>query len=495
MGRLARLIGSSGVVALVVGVGVAVSAPGSPGKPEAEAVGRHWTPERRAQAIPRDLVVDHRGLGYLQTPIGRLVPYGHSTPARARPVRVVSPKPTGKPGGGGGGGGSGGSSDTAPPSISGMDPGVGSMIGSERTFSATVTDPSGVRSVSFVLIYPDGRTQTDPATKGSGDVWSISYSGFTTGDGWAWKVVAKDATRKSGNTGESELVDFSVDTGTGGSGGGSGSTGGSTVTNAAWTGGGPVQTAAGRIFFEMPSNAAQTLWAAYVCSGTAVTDQATGVSVILTAAHCVYDDLDGAFARNVLFIPDQDGTTGAGSDRDCTNDPLGCWVPSHGVVDADWTTRTWPDNIPWDYGYYVVPTSGAHVGAAAPSDSLEQAAGTLSVSFTAPDTGSGAYTHGLGYSYSEDPNFMYCAEDLGTQGSSNWWLSQCGLTGGASGGPWVQPLSGGTGPIVSVNSWRYSGLPGMAGPKLSGTSAQCLFGAAQNASLTPTNRGVIPIGC
>ena len=115
--------------------------------------------------------------------------------------------------------------------------------------------------------------------------------------------------------------------------------------------------------------------------------------------------------------------------------------------------------------------------------------------FVAPATGAGAFTHGLGYSYSEDPSFMYCAEDLGTQGSDNWWLSQCGLTGGASGGPWVQPMSGGSGPVVSVNSWKYTGQSGMAGPKLSGTSASCLFAAAQNGSLAVTNRGVLPGGC
>lgn len=486
VGNLARLIGSLLVVALVVGAGAAVSAPGNGGRPDAAAVAGHWTPDRRAQAIPRDLVIDDRGLSYLRLPIGALEPYGHDVAARVPPVRARAvPTPVARPGGGGG------ASDTAPPTISGMNP-AGGTIGASYTFEATVTDPSGVRSVSFALTYPDGRTQSYAASKGASDVWSVAFSGFTTGDNWAWQVVAKDSARKSGNTGTSPTVDFTVDTGTGGGGGG----GGSAVANAPWTDGGAVQSAAGRIFFEMPSNAAQTSWSGYVCSGTAISDTSTGVSVILTAAHCVYDDVEKAFARNVLFIPNQTDTTGAGTDRDCTNDPLGCWVPSHGVVDGDWASRTWPDNIPWDYGYYVVPVSGAHAGAAASSESLEAAAGTLPVSFGAPDTGSGAFTHGLGYSYSEDPNFMYCAEDLGTQGASNWWLSQCGLTGGSSGGPWVQPMTGGSGPVISVNSWKYSGQAGMAGPKLSGTSsASCLFAAAQDGTLAVTSRGVIPTGC
>ena len=73
-------------------------------------------------------------------------------------------------------------------------------------------------------------------------------------------------------------------------------------TNAEWSGG-VVQTAAGRIYFEMPSNPKWKRWAGYVCSGTVATDDTSGRSIIITAAHYVYDDANKAFARNVLFIP------------------------------------------------------------------------------------------------------------------------------------------------------------------------------------------------
>ena len=71
---------------------------------------------------------------------------------------------------------------------------------------------------------------------------------------------------------------------------------------------------------------------------------------------------------------------------------------------------------------------------------------------------------------------------MGTNGAVNWWLPSCGLTGGSSGGPWLQPADGGNGPIISVNSWGYTNSPGMAGPKLSGTSAACVFTAAKTLS-------------
>lgn len=77
---------------------------------------------------------------------------------------------------------------------------------------------------------------------------------------------------------------------------------------------------AGRILFAMNGNT-------YVCSGTVVNDGTVGgdKSVILTAAHCVYDDVAKAFATMAMFIPNQDKTTGTGTDNDCSNDPYGCW--------------------------------------------------------------------------------------------------------------------------------------------------------------------------
>lgn len=41
----------------------------------------HWSVERQRAAIPRDLVIDHRGLGYLKGKGGVLIPYGHTVKA------------------------------------------------------------------------------------------------------------------------------------------------------------------------------------------------------------------------------------------------------------------------------------------------------------------------------------------------------------------------------------------------------------------------------
>jgi hypothetical protein len=438
----------------------------------------HWTPARRAAAIPRDLVIDERGYGYMKLPGGQLQPYGHSIAATAGAQRPMARPAPG---------------DTTGPMVTINDPGVGATVTTTAySFKATVTDLSGVRSVSFRVGPKNGVQTSFNAAAGANGVYTVNLTGLTDG-AWTWSVVAKDNANITTTT---ALTEFKVQLGSGG--GGGGGSNGTVVTNAAYNGGGAIQNAVGRIYFEMPSNSRRTRWAGYVCSGTVVTDGANnGRSVIQTAAHCVYDDAYKAYARNVLFIPNQDGTIGTGTDRTCSNDPLGCWTPWFGVVDANWTTRTFPDNIPWDYAYYVVRDTGAHeAGITTASEALDVAVAPVTVNFVTPpeaDVASSAidYTAALGYSYSNDPNFMYCAEDLSQYDSANWLLASCGLSGGSSGGPWMQPFTGGgvNDRLISVNSWGYTNQPGMYGPKLSGTSASCVFNQATNATVTTTVDG------
>ena len=453
----------------------------------------HWTIERINEATPRDFVIDHRGLGYLKGKSGKLKPLGHQVEAENGRTTTPANKLLAKP--------SSPDVDILPPTISNMDPAQGTAFETDYTFSAVVTDVSGLKSVVFVVEYPDGVTTQSLNPSRSGDVWEVSLQGFSDGD-WRWWVVAKDKGTKGGNTATSEVVDFTVGVSENDPGDGLGS---DTITNGSWSFGGAVQTAVGRIYFEMPNNPKWKRWAGYVCSGTVVVDGVTGRSIILTAAHCVYDDVNHAFARNVIFIPNQAGTTGSGTDLGCSNDPMGCWAVSYGVVDINWTRRTFPDNAAWDYAFYVVDDgdASAYQGNGILGDILDVAATPLAVQFTSPffddgDVGKFSldFTHALGYSYSDDPNFMYCADDMAVESSTNWWLPNCGLSGGASGGPWVQPMSEetGDGSIVSVNSWGYTTSPGMAGPRLDNTSVSCVFSYAMleagPESLAPGNAGV-----
>jgi len=438
------------------------SQPQFPSQLHKAKVFEHWTAQRMREAQPRDFVIDAKGFAFMRKANGELMPYAHSQ----------KPSPHAKP--------TGGSTDSTGPDISAMSPADGENISSSHTFSAIVTDPSNVKSVAIIILYPDGSTtQTFSAAKSGGDIWSVNLQGFTDGD-WQWWVEAKDSTKRGGNSSTSSTNSFGV-----------GSTENEEVEppppgiiiNSKWTQGGAVIKAAGRIYFEMPANNRwKGPWNGYVCSGTVVTDETSGRSIILTAAHCAYDDAHGAFARNVLFIPNQDATTGSATDLNCSNDPMGCWSPSFAVVDRNWSLSVFPNNIPWDYAFYVVEDTGAHSGTNTSSASLDAVAGSLPLNLLTayindgdPGPGSTDFTHALGYSYSDDPNFMYCAEDMTTEGNFNWWLPSCGLSGGASGGPWLQPVTAGGGPVMSVNSWGYTNSPGMAGPKLMNSSASCLW--------------------
>jgi hypothetical protein len=489
-------VGGATVPAQVAAVPAPIAATPAGTGDEASPVVAHWTPARMAQARSRDLVVDGRGLGYLRGAGGALEPHGHDRPAQppppvtregAAPAPNAKAVPRAKPGGT--------QADSTPPSVTDRQPAANGTVGASATFSAQVGDASGVRSVTFGLRAPDGARYTFAATAAQdGGTWTVPLT-FAQAGAWSWDVTATDGAKGGGNTLTTGSTTFTVDLAPPEAPAGGDS---AIVADEQWQDGGVMQTAVGRIYFEMPTNSSHRRWAGYVCSGTVVEDGATGSSVILTAAHCVYDDAYKAFARKVLFIPDQ-ASGGSATDTDCSNDPLGCWTPSRGVVDREWTTRTFPDNAAWDYAYYVVPTSGhrtpGQLGGV--PESLEQAAGTLSVQFSEPAAdvpGSAAdLTHALGYSFARDPELRYCAEDMEALDAADWWLPNCGLTGGSSGGPWIQQLSGDAGQVISVNSWGYTGQPGMAGPKLVGTSAAELFEAAQTGS-DPTGGAVAVLG-
>ena len=448
---------------------------------KAKSIFEYWTPERRASAIPRDLYLDEKGQGYIRNKNNTLTPYGGK-------FNLSALKPMAKPDGAGTGGKGGGKGDGGTGSNGSLNTLVTYLTPSESqntvtslptVFTASIADPEGVKSVSFMFrpAQSSGSEQRfSPSCVNSGTEVICDLQIATISEGaWEWWVTGKDGSPKGGLSYNSSPLTFNVDTSTNSS-----SCGGSIISESEWSCDGNVQSAAGRILFSMPGGN-------YVCSGTVINDWATsGRSIILTAAHCVYDDENKVFASNVLFIPDQANTSGAGTDTNCSNDPLGCWVASFGVVDPDYTSRVFPDNSPWDYAYYVVADDDVShaAGYNNPSNStLDSAAGYMNISFTSPTQSK--YTYALGYSYAMDPSFRYCAEGMSTNGSSNWWLGNCGLTGGSSGGPWSQSDADdlGNGPVISVNSWGYIRSSGMAGPKLSNNTAQCLFDVARSAPI------------
>ena len=431
------------------------------------------------------------------------------------------------------------------PRIGNTDPPRGSAVRDAQTFSARVlpskSTNSPVRSVHFVLTDQDGNesgplelSSSSGGVGGSG-LYEITIDGFGTygGSTWSYAVVARDENGKRRSTDE---ITFDIVT-SGDLGGGdadgappppsppppappSSSPGGGGPaaepipkkyeTDSDWTRGGAVQSTTGRILFEFDGSG-QT----YVCSGTVVHDGPRGTrpdvgngrSIVQTAAHCAYSDVLKKFATKAVFVPDQDSTRGKESDFDCNNDRYGCWHLSYAVVAEGWTIAGFPDNVPYDYAYYVSYDDPAgHAGGyeTGLSGSLDADVGSMRIDFDA-DVDDDEFVFSVGYSADKDPSLRHCAMERtsinGVEWYENYWLDNCAMTGGASGGPWLVDVdSDGVGTLVSVNSWGFAHRIGMAGPNLrtgSGSMAECLYDKAKE-SRDPGSEGgyiVTPDSC
>ena len=238
--------------------------------------------------------------------------------------------------------------------------------------------------------------------------------------------------------------------------GGGGGGGGTTVAGAAWTGGGKVKATTGKVLFTMGG-------VDYVCSGAVAEDASSTTSLILTAGHCVYDEANGAFATNWLFVPDyEDGgaiiTNPDGSHSfSCATVPYGCWTASALV-----TTTAWANGggslagFNNDYAFAVVGPGGKP----GESTQLDAAVGDNAIAF---NVGHPTRVYSFGYPQASPYNgqkLIHCAgQDVAdTWGGTTDFGLNCNMTGGSSGGPWFVNFdsTSGTGSLNSVNSFKYT---------------------------------------
>lgn len=277
------------------------------------------------------------------------------------------------------------------------------------------------------------------------------------------------------------------------------------VSDKNWPHGGNIQLATGKILFEFRGQGD------FVCSGTVIMDgsngsspnEQNGRSIIQTAAHCVYNDVLKEFATKAIFIPDQVSTKGVSSNSDCNDDKLGCWKLSFGVVSEGWADAEFPENVGYDYAYYVVhdDPDTTHTGGylRGLTGILDHDVDAVKIDF---DYRVKDFTFALGYSSEHDPNYRYCSMDQSTIYGVSWyenlWLDQCGLGAGASGGPWIADMDeNGVGTLFSINSWGFDDKIGMAGPSLrtqDGSFAECLYRKALKAK-DPGREGGYVVSC
>ena len=253
--------------------------------------------------------------------------------------------------------------------------------------------------------------------------------------------------------------------------------GGTTVTGASWTKGGQILKTSGKVYFEMGGGG-------YVCSGAVAKDSNTGRSLVLTAAHCAYDETARQFATNWMFIPEFDTTP----TFTCANTKWGCWTASGLVVHSGYATAGGFNTqaTVHDFAFAVVGNGGKS------NTQLDATVGDFPITFSGITKGQTLYSFGYPASQKYKGNDLsYCAGPL-TEDASNsnlTWGMACDMTGGSSGGPWLSSFSEstGSGTLSSLNSYGYSGVRYMYGPKF-GTKTQDVYTAAN----TATGNTIVP---
>lgn len=255
---------------------------------------------------------------------------------------------------------------------------------------------------------------------------------------------------------------------------GTGSGGGTTttVTGASWTGGGDVATITGKVWFTLGGSN-------YICTGTIVADNVSNSSVVVTAGHCIAEN-DGTMATNFIFIPNFD----ANPTYTCANTLYGCWTADRLYADSEFVNAGGFNDtaVTHDWGFARMRAGGKSGGQV---DALGAAG--LGTGLARGDTVSSfGYPAAQKYTGSD---LVYCRGTVGEDRYTNnaTWSLPCTMTGGSSGGPWLagDPLDDASSTVVSVNSYGYSGVKYMFGPKFNQETLDA-FEAARNARTSAT---------
>ena len=248
------------------------------------------------------------------------------------------------------------------------------------------------------------------------------------------------------------------------------------ATGISWVDGGLVLQATGKVFFSIGVSR-------YVCSGSVVTEADTGRSIVLTAGHCIYDQASRAFVTNFMFYPEYD----TNPTSTCANTKWGCWTASALVAHNGWTSQTTlnSSSLQYDWGFAVVTTGGLSGTA-----QLDATVG----SFDLVVSGFSAGAQGFSFGYPAaapygGADLTYCSQTLGqdaNMGNVTWAMNTCAMTGGSSGGPWMSSFTTDRGGLSSVNSYGYTGLTGMYGPKFNANTTDTF-----NAAMTATSNFIV----
>lgn len=201
----------------------------------------------------------------------------------------------------------------------------------------------------------------------------------------------------------------------------------------------------------------------YVCSGTSVIGG--NENVVWTAGHCVHDG-PGDFHTNWSFVPAYD--SGAR--------PYGTFAATYLFTSSGWASD---GEFGYDFGAARVAANSATLTDTVGARELATNAGPASAQV---DKRRDSYGYPAAGKFSGQRMWRCDSYVSRTDGNSSppTMAMPCDMTGGSSGGGWIDDQAGSTttGDVVSVNSYGYRGLKNMMfGPAL-GAEAQAVLLAA-----------------
>ncbi|MGW1795782.1 trypsin-like serine peptidase [Streptomyces sp. NPDC001984] len=228
---------------------------------------------------------------------------------------------------------------------------------------------------------------------------------------------------------------------------------------------------AGKVFFDSPEGT-------MVCSATVVEDPAhPGKSnLVWTAGHCVHAGKKGGWYRNIAFVPsyNDEGMTEQQLQTATKEQvaPFGVWWGDWAQTSQQWIEQggeTGGDGASYDYAViHVTPEQGGG------GKSLEETVGSaLPVNFGAPAVPKVETLTATGYPAAApfDGQALYQCQDKPGRLSINkadptMYRIGCTMTGGSSGGGWVENGSDGKPALVSNTSIGPVSSGWLAGPRL-----------------------------
>ncbi|MFF7130234.1 trypsin-like serine peptidase [Streptomyces sp. NPDC008240] len=227
----------------------------------------------------------------------------------------------------------------------------------------------------------------------------------------------------------------------------------------------------GKVFFDSPEGT-------MVCSATVVQDPAhPGKSnLIWTAGHCVHAGKSGGWYRNIAFVPSYNNAAKSADQlQNAAREevaPYGVWWADGAKTSQQWIDQggeTGGNGASYDYAVIHVTPEQGNAG-----KSLEETVGgALPVNFNAPAVPQVRSITATGYPAAApyDGQLAYQCQDKPGRLSINksdptMYRIGCTMTGGSSGGGWVETGADGKPALVSNTSIGPVTSGWLAGPRL-----------------------------